>query len=168
MNLDLYIFNWINGQAKKYKWLDTAGVFFARYLPFLMIIFLAVFALAVQDIKIIFYPLLCGLFSRFIINELIYFFYKRKRPASLDNANVLVPIPRHPSFPSGHASFFFGVSFSLLFFNPILAYIFIVIFTLNAIARIFCGVHWPSDILAGILAGGVSAIFVNYLLGILT
>jgi len=56
MNLDLYIFNLINGPAKKYKRFDLAGIFFARYLPFLMVIFLAGFALAIQDIKIIFYP----------------------------------------------------------------------------------------------------------------
>lgn len=164
MNLDLYLFNLINGFARKYKWLDIAGIFFARFIPYFLIIFLAGFSFLSQNLEIIFYPLTIGLFSRFIVNEPIYFFYKRKRPVCLEEAKVIIPVPKHPSFPSGHASFFFGMSFALLFFNPILAWIFIAIFVLNGLARIFCGAHWPSDILAGAVVGGLSSILMYFLI----
>ena len=164
MNLDLYLFNWINNFAKKYKWLDFLGIFFARHLPFLMIIFLAGFAFLSQNFGIVFYPLALGLFSRFIVNEAVYFFYKRKRPAYLDEAKVIIPVQKHPSFPSGHASFFFAISFSLLFLNIFLGFIFVVCFALNGIARIFCGIHWPTDILAGAAAGSISSILMYFLI----
>jgi len=164
MNIDLYLFNLINGFAGKYKRLDFVGIFFARYLPYLMALILAAIFLLTGNFKIIFYPLAFGLFSRFVINEAVYFFYKRKRPAYLQGAKALIPVPKYPSFPSGHASFFFGISFSLLFFNIFFGSIFIVCFILNGIARIFCGVHWPSDILAGVIAGGLSSILMYFLI----
>lgn len=158
------VFKNINQFAGKSKVLDAFAVFCARILPYLMVTFLAIFYIFTKNIFVFIYALLSGLFARFAINEAIYLFYKEKRPAQLKGARVLIPVPRYPSFPSGHASFFFGISFLLLLYNVPLAIIFILCSCLMGIARVFCGVHWPRDILAGIFVGFISALSIYYLL----
>jgi len=162
IKLDLYLFNFINGFAKKQKWLDFVAIFFARYLGYIIIVVLAV--LAFKDINIFITPVLAGLFSRFILNESVYFFYKRKRPSETVDTNQLLKNPNHPALPSGHASFFFAVSFALLFLDFNLGIIFLIASFFIGFFRVFAGVHWPSDILSGIVAGGISATIINYLL----
>lgn len=156
MNSDIYLFNSINSLAGKKKWLDFLAIFFATYLAYILAFVLVSAAFILRDIKILIFPVLAGVFSRFVINEIIYFFCKRKRPSEVINAKILIKVPNHPSFPSGHASFFFALSFLLAVFNISLGIVFITLTCLIVFFRIFSGVHWPSDILAGIISAGIS------------
>jgi undecaprenyl-diphosphatase len=158
MNFDLYFFNLINGYAGKWKYLDFLAIFFAKYLGYLLIICLAIFALVFKNINIFLIPLLSGVVSRLIINQIIYFFYKRKRPSEILSIKTLIKKPNHPSFPSGHTSFFFAISFSVLFYDLTIGSIFLVLSFFIAFFRVFTGVHWPFDILAGIFAGLISSL----------
>ena len=162
--MSVSLFKFINSFAKRWKYLDLLGVFFAVYLPYLILLYLLVFFVFVGNIYLIIFPVLSGLFARFVINNLVYLFYKRKRPSELKDTKVLIPVPKYPSFPSGHASFFFGISFALFFYNPTLSFWFSALSCLVVIARVFCGVHWFRDILAGALSGGISSILIYYLL----
>jgi len=161
------IFKNINNFANRSKLLDVLAIFCARYLLYLMVVFLFVFSFIVHDWHIFFVPFFTGLFSAFIIGKIIYFFYKEHRPAELKDSKVLIPVPRNPSFPSRHASLIFGISFCLFFYNVPLAVIFILLSCLVGVARVFCGVHWFRDILAGVLIGFISALivydFLNYI-----
>ena len=163
-NLDLYFFNKINGLAGRWKALDTAVIFFAVWLPYLMVAFLFIYAVLQKDFLIFILPIIAGIFSRFIINEAIYFFYKRKRPLEVLQIKSLVKKPKYPAFPSGHASLFFGLSFDLLFLNPILGIAFIVLSCVMAFCRILAGLHWPSDILAGAIVGLLLSLLINLFL----
>jgi undecaprenyl-diphosphatase len=156
MNIDLAVFSFIHGQAKKSKALDTFAVFCAEYAGYFFVAFLLVIALGRRDWQLFLVPVFVGLFSRFILAEGIYLFYQRKRPLEVLPAAALIKKPRHPAFPSGHASFFFAFSFALFLFNVPLAIAAVIISCLVTLSRIFCGVHWPSDILAGFVMAGVS------------
>ena len=158
------IFKNINRFAGKYKLLDGLAIFCARVLPYIMGIFLLVYASWRGRYDLFFYPLLCALFSRFVINELVHLFYKEPRPAHIQGTNVLIPVPKNYSFPSGHASFFFAASFFLLFYSTRFALIFVISSCIVGLARVFCGVHWFRDIMGGAVAGLISALIVYGLL----
>jgi undecaprenyl-diphosphatase len=65
------------------------------------------------------------------------------------------------SFPSAHASNSFGLAFFLmyLFRNKWLTTTMMLWALLNCYSRIYLGVHYPGDILAGFLVGFVAASF---------
>lgn len=162
MDTDLYLFNLINGFAKKGDLLDYFGIFMARYLGYVMVFILVLVSWALQDIRVFLFPFLAGLFARFIANEAIYFFYKRKRPMEVINVKQLVKKPSHPSFPSGHTSFLFAISLTLAFFILPLGIIFCVLAFLVGFFRVFAGVHWPLDIFGGIATGTVSVLLIYF------
>lgn len=157
------VFKNINNFANKSKLLDAFAIFCARYLLYLMLVYLLAFAYAVNDLSLFINSLLAGLFA-VVIGKIVDFFYKKRRPAELESTKILIPVPRNLSFPSRHASITFGVSFYILFYNVPLAVIFIICSSFVGIARVFCGVHWFRDILGGVVTGLLSAVIIYYLL----
>jgi len=93
-----------------------------------------------------------------ILNEVLKFLFHRPRPALPHLVRVT-----GLSFPSGHAmmSFiFYGLLIYLLWvnfnsraFNVVLTAIFTALIVGIGISRIYLGVHYPSDVLAGFAAG---------------
>jgi undecaprenyl-diphosphatase len=154
------MFKNINGLAGKSKILDALAIFCAKYLLFLMLAFLFLYAFDIRSLRVFFFPLASGVFAAFVLNTIIYIFYKEKRPAGLKSTNTLIAVPSNPSFPSRHSSLVFGISFCLFFYNISLAIIFLAFSCLVAIARVFCGVHWLRDVLAGSIVGFISSLII--------
>lgn len=77
------------------------------------------------------------------------------RPRPFDVLDV-TPLEHHSSghsFPSLHCSSSFVITMSLFYINTILGVIGLIVSIFVAVSRLFAGVHYPSDILAGILIG---------------
>lgn len=157
------VFRNINRYAGKSKILDWFAIFCAKYLLGGMLITLFIIAVTRHSRGIFFYPLLAGLSAAFVINTIIYSFYKKGRPAELKSTKLLIPVPQNPSFPSQHAAFTFGISFYILFYSVPTAIVFLVCSFFVGISRVFCGVHWFSDILGGIISGFLSSLIIYYL-----
>ena len=157
------VFKDLNQFAKRWKTLDLAAIFCAIILPYFLVIFLLAYCIVQKNIYLFFYAVLSALLAR-LLNEVIYFFYKEKRPAYVSGTNVLIPIPSNYSFPSSHASIFFAMSWFLLFNNFYLGLVFLILSLIIGLARVFCGVHWFHDIIAGGFVGLISALVVNYLM----
>ncbi|MDP2741722.1 MAG: phosphatase PAP2 family protein [bacterium] len=162
MNLDLYILNLINGLAGKWTGLDYLAIFFAEYFEyFLLLLLFLFFILRVKKYwKIVFISLSSAVISRFVVAEIIRFLWFRPRPFVENSVNLLINHdPTESSFPSGHASFYFALSTAIYFYNKKLGILFYIGTFLIVISRVFVGIHWPSDILAGALLG----IFIGWL-----
>ncbi|MFP4020088.1 MAG: phosphatase PAP2 family protein [Halanaerobium sp.] len=76
----------------------------------------------------------------------------RKRPyEKLAGTEHLVEPFESYSFPSGHTTASFAAAVTLSFAFPQLSILFIFLAFLVAVSRIYLGVHYPSDILIGII-----------------
>lgn len=79
---------------------------------------------------------------------------KRIRPCNcISNINLLISKPMSYSFPSGHTLSSFAVAEMLSMFFIRYKLIFIVIAILIAFSRLYLYVHYPSDVLAGVIIG---------------
>ncbi|MBN1211462.1 MAG: phosphatase PAP2 family protein [candidate division Zixibacteria bacterium] len=79
----------------------------------------------------------------------------RPRPCQiLSDINLLVGCGAGWSMPSSHATNVFGQFFFFAFFYKHRVWPLLIYACLVAISRVFVGVHYPGDILAGALLGG--------------
>jgi undecaprenyl-diphosphatase len=82
----------------------------------------------------------------------------RRRPEeTLDGIDVLVTTPSTASFPSGHAATSFAAAVVLAVALPALAPAFFVLAALVGFSRLYVGVHFPLDVLAGAALGAALA-----------
>lgn len=160
--IDHKLFLKINAISHKWKSVDFVAIFFGQYAGYALLIFLFCLSFWSNRIELFIMPLLAGIAGR-LINECVYFFYKRPRPSEIEKIVPLIKNPDHPSFPSSHSAFFFAVATMVAFFSLPLGLIFLLVTLLVVFSRIVCGVHWPLDILIGIVVGCMSA-FIIYML----
>jgi len=159
--MDAFIFQQINRLALRNLWLDSLGIFFAHYFPYILAIYL--FLLLIWNFKKYCSAVILALFSGVLargITELIRFLWVHPRPFVNNHVNLLIEHINSASFPSGHASFFFAISIVLFFYNKKLGTLFFIASFLISGARVYCGIHWPYDILGGFLVGIISGLIV--------
>jgi undecaprenyl-diphosphatase len=92
---------------------------------------------------------------------------RERPPAIVLDPEPLMEVPTTSSFPSGHASTSFACAYVLSRLAPRLTPFVYVLAVLIALSRIYVGVHFPLDVLAGALLGTVVAIALLRLLGAL-
>jgi len=151
MNLDVLIFQQINGLAGRWNFLDGAGIFFAQYFEYALVGFTLFFLR--KNFRVILSAFSAAVLARFGIVELIRLFWSRARPFIGNNVNLLIGHENTSSFPSGHAAFYFGLSTVVYFYNKKAGIVFFIASFLVSISRVFVGIHWPSDILGGAAVG---------------
>ena len=85
----------------------------------------------------------------------------RPRPFEIKDIVLLIKEPGEFSFPSGHTLSSFISATIILFANKKLGIFSFVLATLIALSRLYFFVHYPSDILGGILLGVFIGIMVK-------
>jgi len=155
MNLDITVFNLLNQYAGESVCLDSLAIFFAEYLGYFLVAILILFLLI--DTKrywlVVAMALAAAVLSRFVITEIIRFFWERSRPFVGNTVNLILGHEATSSFPSGHAAFFFAISTVVYSYNKKTGTLFMIASFLISLARVFAGVHWPTDIIGGALVG---------------
>ncbi len=151
----------LNTWAGKIMWEDLMIIFFASALAWILV---AVFliALVVSRIRFqekIYYlasAVLAVLVGRFGVIPCIWYLHSRVRPFMAMPVHQLIA-EQGNSFPSGHATVFFALSVIAFSFNEKLGFWFFAASVVMGIARVMAGVHYASDIIAGMIIGVVVA-----------
>lgn len=102
--------------------------------------------------------------SNYLSSEVIKPLVGRVRPCFVvEGVRLLIEQSRSHSFPSSHATNNAAWAALLSVKYPRFKWVFIFIAGMVAYSRIYIGVHYPSDLIAGALLGFACAFFVLYL-----
>jgi undecaprenyl-diphosphatase len=102
-----------------------------------------------------------------VANQAVTHVWDRPRPFTTHVVTTHLfsaPSP-DPSFPSDHAAAAFAIAFCVLAFSRWAGVGFLAAATLIGLSRIALGMHYPSDVLAGLLVGWAAALVVVHLGG---
>jgi membrane-associated phospholipid phosphatase len=103
-------------------------------------------------------------FDAFIASQDGKFTYWYIRPSQLDNTIVpLIPVPNFPSYPSNHSTFSAARSEILAYLFPTRADFVRAVGKEGGDSRIWAGIHYPMDNVAGVNLGrSVAQVFINW------
>ncbi len=153
------IFIAVNSLAGKSSFLDNLGIAAAKYLP---IIFMAVliylwFKKNERKNIVLFavYSAVIGL----VLNYLISKIYFHPRPFMINLGTLLVNHAADASFPSDHTTFMVSIAMLLLFFKETkkIGGVLFVLGIAGGVARIYCGLHFPFDILGSCIVSVIAS-----------
>lgn len=160
MYFDHLFFKSINNLAGRWLLLDSLAIFCAEYLIFGLILFLLylwVFKkIKFKQISLTFVSLAIVL----LINRLISLFRFRVRPfITYPEIYQLIEHSSDKSFPSDHTTVAFALGMSLWFFKREWGKGSLIMAFLIGLGRIFCGLHYPLDVVTGAVLGiGVAVV----------
>lgn len=149
--MDIAILKFLNGFAGQNIYLDAFFIFLAVYFIFVLAGAHFIYFWRRKRLELWFWNVViagAAYFSKIIIG----FLHFRFRPFVMDGINKLIDKSNaEASFPSGHTLIAFSLAFGVFWLNQKWGIVFLIGAFLVAIARIIVGVHYPSDVLAGIL-----------------
>jgi undecaprenyl-diphosphatase len=150
-NIDYQLTSFIHRFAHKSPALDAAGYFVAKIFPF---VFAALGITWLVWSRMSIWSFVGSFCFGWVLALGLEFLIGRKRPYQRMHTKPLAkPITHTPSFPSGHATLSFAGAGALLWIDPVIGGAFCVMAGLIALSRVFLGVHYVSDILAGAVLG---------------
>jgi len=76
---------------------------------------------------------------------------------------LTITIPLDTSFPSTHTALAFGICFYLFLINKRLGLIFLILASLVGVGRILSHVHFPIDVVGGVILGAFSSLLLDFL-----
>lgn len=162
--MDYKLFQLINQFAGTNDIADYFFIFSAQAL--ILFIGFGIAALSITRMKEwgkeLFFDAAIGVCTALFINWLIPLFYLRPRPF-LDHAvTQLLPIdPTSKSFPSDHAAISFAIAMAVFQYNKFWGIIFFILASIVSVGRIYGGIHYPADILAGAATGVLASFFIK-------
>ncbi len=162
--LDFSVFTWLNNLAQNKTIADLAK-FFGEYGIYLLALVIFVYwftnrqdlAKRIQARSAILLSIFSLVIARGIITEIIRALWHRPRP--YESHNVIQVIAKDPeaSFPSGHTTAMFAIAFVIYSYDKKLGCWLLWLVTISAISRVVAGVHYPADIIGGVLIAWVVA-----------
>lgn len=165
--MNAQLFNYIHQFAGRNPIFDGVGIFFANYLVYFLVLgFLFLVILETGPRRKLYRfaeGALAALLARGLLTEIIRFFYHHPRPFDFYGFQPLIA-ESGSSFPSGHMTFLFAIAMAVWYANKKWGVVYFILSAAVGVARIYAGVHWPYDIVGGIVVGVLSGIVVHALL----
>jgi undecaprenyl-diphosphatase len=94
-----------------------------------------------------------------LIMAIVNHYYFRPRPFNeLPEINLVYYPPHDSSFPANFTAVVFALAFPIFFKNKLYGSILIVLAVISSFGRIYMGVHYPLDILAGLAIGAAGSL----------
>jgi undecaprenyl-diphosphatase len=155
-NLNVQLFQWIHYRAGAHPVVDGFAVLVAKDGPYIMLVLLAVLwffegknkKTALQEAT---EAAVIGL----AVNQLIGLFYFHPRPFMVGLCTPLFSHGVETSFPSDHATLMFAAAFYLLIVRRWVAWgiPLLTVAVLTAWGRVYCGIHFPFDMVGSLVVG---------------
>ncbi|MGF7156727.1 undecaprenyl-diphosphatase [Bartonella heixiaziensis] len=153
--IDVALFEMFAGNHQSWPVLVLFSIFCAKFLIYIipLHLFILWFCCEVKERRVVL-SICVSIFTALFIGYLISLFYFHPRPFVVGLTTPLIKHRPTASFPSNHALTIASYMASLYFYRYKVAFRFAAIFLcLICWGRIFVGVHYPFDILAGIILG---------------
>ncbi|WP_017728566.1 phosphatase PAP2 family protein [Halalkalibacterium ligniniphilum] len=157
VEVDRSLFHWIN-QKLHTSFLDSVMLFLTTISN--LAIFWFVMALGLFFVRkkiggaLSSVTLFVGVSLALLVDEVLNAIVGRPRPPQVEEGvRQLVDLPLSSSFPSGHAVTSFAAMYILVYFFPKTKYWLPLLAILFAYSRLYVGVHYPLDSMAGALIG---------------
>lgn len=155
---NISLFFKIFGLARKSELLDKIMIFGAEYLIFATFILAVFFALrgGAREKKALILTVIAIAAAEVII-FLAHLIYYEPRPYL---TYQLIPLIKHTpdaAFPSGHTTIMMTIAWSFVFYKSKFGPLILLLALWVGFARIFVGVHYPFDIVGGIITGLIGA-----------
>jgi len=168
-SIDKEIFSLINAHVGSYKWLDTlVGLLVSDYLiPVSFSLLLLSIWIGWKDdvmrdrnqtgvLLSIF-----GVITANAIVKIMNLIFFRPRPFDELEVNLLFYMPTDSSFPSNPAAVAFAIATGIFHINKKLAISMYLLSALYGLSRIYAGVCYPTDVIAGMAIGILSVITIR-------
>ena len=154
--IDAWAFLFLNLRGRRPLWLDRFMWSFTQLGNSLTTLILALI-IFFAGARLLSYALILGTLTLWLVVELLKLLVRRRRPfLRLTQARVIGHREAGRSFPSGHTSQIFFVGTILAnSIQPGVAMLtaFYAIAVLVGLTRMYVGVHYPRDVLAGMILG---------------
>jgi undecaprenyl-diphosphatase len=157
--VDAWVLEHVNGLAGHLAWLGKVMIFITHYGPYLLIAaFVALWFWPGEEGRrshrqLAVVVTAAGVLLALGLNQVIVHTWARPRPFVGHAVHLLVTGSTDPSFPSDHATFAFAAATGLFMVNRWLGAAAAVFAAVVAISRVFVGVHYPTDVIAGAAIG---------------
>ncbi|MDA8443255.1 MAG: phosphatase PAP2 family protein [Peptococcaceae bacterium] len=168
-SFDLFGYHLLNHWAGHIPLLDTTMSFLAQYALeiYALLFVIAWFVLPKPEVKRRNALVVMGLAGvlALLLNVLLAHLWFRPRPfVTLKQGSFtqLIPHSADSSFPSDHAAGSFGFAAGSWYrAERWVSISFTCLAVLVGVARVYVGVHWPTDVIAGVIVGIVSAVIMK-------
>lgn len=153
-SVDFYILDFLQTMARSSFWDKFFSMFTSLGDPVMILCYCALLVV-MKKTRRDGVMVTCGaLIGLAVGNGLLKLLIRRDRPCWLrPEIDLLVKNPSDYSFPSGHTMHIAILSVILIYNHPKLAYALIPLTLLMAYSRMYLYLHFPSDVLGGLILG---------------
>jgi len=156
----------INGFASNSVWLDRLMILVSEYGPLIFGAYLIGLWFSGDSTSIeknrrrALYAFFAALLA-LGINQVIGGFWFRDRPYVHNPVHRLLPATPDASFPSDHAAGSFAIASGVTYGQRIGGALLTLLAMLVVVSRVYVGLHYPSDVLGGMVIGLLSSWFIE-------